>query len=149
MTASKRRPPRWIFRASTARAASRPAVPKMTAPSAESRARKPRRQPEAAIQARILLALQREWPEALWWINKTGTAWTKDGSRPVTYGLKGSSDILGCLSGLMICVEVKTADGRQEESQVRFEAAIRKAGGVYLISRSPTEAIEGIRSALQ
>lgn len=113
------------------------------------RVRRTKRQPEAAIQAAILLALQEEWQDALWWVNKTGAAWTKDGSRPVTYGLEGSSDILGCLEGLMICVEVKTPDGRQEKSQVRFEAAIAKAGGIYLIARSPREAIDGIRAALQ
>lgn len=110
---------------------------------------KSRRQPEAAIQARILLALQREWPSAMWWVNKTGTAWTKDGARPVAYGLKGSSDILGCLEGLMICVEVKTEDGRQEESQVRFEAAIKRAGGVYILARSEQEAVAAVRAAVQ
>lgn len=109
---------------------------------------KPRRQPEAAIQAQILLALQAEWPDAMWWVNRTGTAWTKDGSRPVTYGLKGSSDILGCLEGMMICVEVKTEDGRQEESQVRFEAAIKRAGGVYVLARSSAEAVDAIKAAL-
>ena len=85
----------------------------------------------------------------MWWVNKTGTAWTKDGARPVAYGLKGSSDILGCLEGLMICLEVKTEDGRQEDSQVKFEAAIRRAGGIYVLARSEQEAIGAVRAAVQ
>lgn len=119
-------------------------------PTVAPRVRKTRRQPEAAIQARILLALQQEWPSAIWWVNRTGTAWTKGANqRPISYGLVGSSDILGCLDGRMICVEVKTEDGRQEDSQVNFEAAILRAGGIYLIARSPAEAVQGIRAALQ
>src|SRR5690606_31377437 len=106
--------------------------------------RKPQRQPEAAIQARILLALQREWPEAMWWVNKTGTAWTRDGSRPISYGLKGSSDILGCVNGRMICAEVKTPVGRQSEEQRRFEKAIQRAGGVYVLAKSEEEAVAGV-----
>lgn len=122
-----------------------PEVPAAAAP----RPRKSGRQPEAAIQARILLALQQEWPDALWWVNRTGTAWTKGANqRPISYGLVGSSDILGCLDGKMICVEVKTEDGRQEDSQVKFEAAINRASGIYIIARSPEEAVTAVRAAV-
>jgi hypothetical protein len=85
----------------------------------------------------------------MWWVNKTDVAWTKDGSRPISYGLKGSSDILGCVDGRMVCVEVKTATGRQRKEQVIFQAAIERAGGIYIIARSPEEAIAGLgRAAL-
>ena len=60
----------------------------------------------------------------------------------------GSPDILGCLDGRFLGIEVKTPTGKQEQSQRRFQTAFEAAGGIYLIARSPAEAVEAITRAV-
>lgn len=71
------------------------------------------------------------------------------GLRRMVVGLPGQSDIQGCLDGRWIGVEVKSAKGKQRKSQVTFQRAIEAAGGVYIVARSPEEAIEAIEASLQ
>lgn len=61
-----------------------------------------------------------------------------DDSRTVSFGLKGSADILGILApaGRFLAIEVKTGTGKQTPQQVRFEHMIRVMGGVYILARS-------------
>lgn len=85
--------------------------------------------------------------------NNVGTAQTKDG-RFIRFGLcEGSSDLIGWTEyvvqpedvgrtiGVFTAVEVKTAKGRATCKQKSFIDAVRRAGGIAGIARSPEEAI--------
>ena len=118
-------------------------------------------QSEKAILNDCLVELSSQ-PETLVFRNNTGMAWqgkkaeARVGSRievepgmvilrdarPVKFGLKGSGDILGAHGGRPIAVEVKDAHGRQTEDQKRFESAWTRAGGIYLLVRSPEEMLK-------
>jgi hypothetical protein len=62
--------------------------------------------------------------------------------RRMAVGLPGQSDIQGCLCGRAVYIEVKTATGRQRTDQRAFEAAVTKAGGIYIVARSHEDAVE-------
>mmetsp|Transcript_27250 Transcript_27250/g.49898 ORF Transcript_27250/g.49898 Transcript_27250/m.49898 type:complete len:110 (-) Transcript_27250:926-1255(-) len=102
---------------------------------------------ERTIQRQILIALSKEFRgRGIFWQNDTGTAKSMDGKRVIRFGLPGSSDILGCLDGRIICIEVKTATGRQSENQKKFQTGIEARGGFYAIARSADEAVEIVRN---
>lgn len=104
---------------------------------------------ERDIQRRILLALSQAFhPAGVFWTADTGVAKSMDGDRTIRFGLPGQSDIQGCLYSRWIGVEVKTATGKQRKNQAAFQRAIEAAGGLYLIARSPIEAVEGIVAAM-
>ena len=52
----------------------------------------------------------------------------------------GTADILACVAGRYVALEVKTDAGRQSPAQRKFEAAVGRAGGVYAVVRSVAEA---------
>lgn len=82
----------------------------------------------------IVLAISPRY--GIFWNNETGKGHSLDGSF-VSYGLKGSGDILGCLrGGRFVSIEVKTGRGVQRESQIYFERAIKGVGGLYMVGRS-------------
>lgn len=77
-----------------------------------------------------------------------------DAGHFVRYGLgeKGGSDIIGCVPvvitpdmvgrtvAVFTAMEVKTKTGRATQPQLNFIAAIKKAGGIAGIVRSPDDA---------
>ena len=85
----------------------------------------------------------------MFWTSDTGTAKSMDGKRAIRFGVLGQPDIQGCLDGRWIGIEVKTATGRQRPAQVAFLATIQKAGGLYIVARSPDEAVEASPSRRQ
>lgn len=68
--------------------------------------------------------------------------------RRLKIGLKGEPDISGCLDGRWVGIEVKTATGKQSPDQVKFQKAIEPRGGIYIVARSPDDAVEQIEAAL-
>lgn len=122
---------------------------------------------EKRVLADTLVALSAE-PDTLLWRNNTGQAWQgrrvegRPGStvklehgmvilrnaRPIRFGLEGSGDIIGACQRRPLAVETKTLTGRQRESQIMFERAWVKAGGIYILARSATEAKERLRAEL-
>lgn len=56
--------------------------------------------------------------------------------------IPGFSDILICIHGHMLCVEVKSADGRQQEIQKIFEDKVLRGGGIYWLIRDLGDFIE-------
>lgn len=106
-----------------------------------------------------LLAIQQ--PGVLAWRNNTGQAWqgtrmhvpiggtvriqpgmiVLQDSRPITFGLPGSGDILGVAPGFGFALEAKTDTGRQSDQQRKFQAAFERAGGRYGLFRSAEEAV--------
>lgn len=119
---------------------------------------------EKSIQNEGLIGLSSE-PDSLVFRNNTGQAWqgnqvkSPTGSfvkvepgmvilreaRPVKFGLPGSADVLGAMQGCPVAVEFKTLTGRQSDQQGMFGAAWRKAGGIYVLARSPDEAVTKVR----
>ncbi|MFG6567369.1 hypothetical protein [Sulfitobacter sp. 1A13679] len=66
----------------------------------------------------------------------------------VMIGLKGEPDISGCLDGRWIGIEVKTKTGRQRPDQIKFQKHIETRGGIYIVARSPDDAIQQIEQRL-
>jgi hypothetical protein len=83
-------------------------------------------------------------PLGLAWSNNTGVLRDRD-NRPVRYGLPGSSDILACISGRFVGVEVKVGRDKQRQNQADFATAVRQAGGIYVLARS----VDDVRNTLR
>jgi hypothetical protein len=82
-------------------------------------------------------------PLGMAWANNTG-ALRDHTQRLVRYGLPGSSDVLACIGSRFVAVECKVGADRQRKNQADFAAAIRKAGGVYVLARS----VDDVRNTL-
>ena len=92
--------------------------------------------PEKRIQAEILLAYG-ALPWLRIWRNSTGVGMSLSGDAVVTFGLKGSADIIGIMEGgRFVAIEVKSKHGRQRPDQVRFQAMLERFGGLYILARS-------------
>lgn len=99
---------------------------------------------EAVVQAEILLAIGCV-PGLLVWRNNTGKLQDRTG-RVVSFGLLGSPDIIGCYRGRFIGIEVKSSIGKQRTAQINFQRAFERSGGVYVIARSPADALAAIEA---
>ena len=60
------------------------------------------------------------------------------------FAIRGVADILACVRGRFVAIEVKTRKGAQKHSQKIFEENLTKAGGVYLLARS----VEDVKNLL-
>ena len=101
--------------------------------------------PETKIQNRIMMDMSEKG--YLVWRNQVGLFKTLDG-RTVNIGIKGSSDLMaikptvitpemvGQTLAVFVAVEVKTATGRQSEPQKKWQKAVEKLGGKYILARS-------------
>jgi len=54
----------------------------------------------------------------------------------IAYGTPGAPDILAVIKGKYVGIEIKDTKGTQSEDQVKFQEALEKAGGTYLLIRS-------------
>jgi hypothetical protein len=73
--------------------------------------------------------------DVLAWQNSTGFAFTPTG-HPVKYGLVGSPDIFLIKEGKLICIEVKTGNGRLSDMQKHFRYKVTELGVEYIVARS-------------
>lgn len=79
--------------------------------------------------------------------NPTGRAYRDRewGREWISYGVHGSPDIFGILlGGRYIGIEVKSGAARQQDNQRLFEAMVKKFGGIYVVVRSPDEALNAV-----
>jgi hypothetical protein len=97
---------------------------------------------ETALMRDILVAVNR-LPQGLFWRVNVGLGASPDG-RMTRYGLAGQADIAGILNGQHVEIEVKTPTGRQSRQQVRWQRAVERAGGVYVLVRSVDEALSAL-----
>lgn len=83
------------------------------------------------------------------WKNATGAARSFDNpDRVVSFGLKGSSDLVGVLKGgKILCIECKTGNATQSKDQKNFEAMIKLFGGYYFVVKTVEDAIELVNEA--
>lgn len=108
-------------------------------------------------------------PDTMAWRNNTGMAWQGEevrcgvgqtivvqrgmkilrDARPVQFGLLGSGDIMGVTKGQAWALEIKDANGRQQDSQIKFQRAFELAGGKYRLVRSADFAVSFIEGILR
>jgi hypothetical protein len=69
------------------------------------------------------------------WRNNSGAFKTEHGSF-VRAGIPGSPDIVCCIDGCFIGVEVNGAKGELSDAQREFKSRLEKAGGRYFVARS-------------
>lgn len=101
---------------------------------------------ETLIHNSILIRLTKEFhPHGIFWRQNAGKVKTHTGAF-VSLGPPGIADIVGTLYGLSVFVEVKTDEGRQRKAQADFQKSVEKAGGFYIIARTPDEAINLIKA---
>jgi hypothetical protein len=86
-------------------------------------------QPEARLQRKIREALERV----------IGGHWRKEWAGEFSH--PGVGDLVGCVQGLYIEVEVKTIKGRLRPTQKVHQRIITEHGGAYFIARTQAEAI--------
>jgi hypothetical protein len=99
---------------------------------------------ETALMRAILVALN-QVPDALFWRVNVGLATAPDG-RKTRYGLPGQADIAGVLRGRHVEIEVKTPTGSQSRQQIRWQRAVERAGGTYVLARSVDDALSALDS---
>jgi hypothetical protein len=97
---------------------------------------------EAAILNAVLLAVC-NLPGSLMYRNNTGKLRDAHG-RWVTFGLIGSGDVMGVYRGRAVAIECKALGGALRQSQRRFRHAWEAAGGVYILARSPADALAAL-----
>lgn len=97
---------------------------------------------ETELMRNILVAVN-QIPDALFWRVNVGLGAGPDG-RMTRYGLPGQADIAGVVRGRHVELEIKSATGRQSQQQVRWQRAVERAGGVYVLVRSADEALSAL-----
>ena len=98
---------------------------------------------EQDIQSEVLVAIS-AIPGCLAWRANSGIAVTAS-RNIIRANVKGCADILACYRGRFIAIEVKTAVGRQSQQQRRFQAAVERAGGLYVLARSAADALAALQ----
>lgn len=63
-----------------------------------------------------------------------------DSKRAVRAGSKWAADIIGCCCGVAVALEVKRPGEKQTDEQKQWETLWTRAGGVYRVVSSPSEA---------
>jgi hypothetical protein len=101
--------------------------------------------PEGRVKAGVLKYLKLRRIKA--WSNPSGAVRIRPG-KFMSFGLKGSADILGCLpDGRFLAVEVKAARGCLSPEQRDFMASIKALGGLAVTVRGWRELADILREA--
>lgn len=111
---------------------------------------------EGPLVAEVLLALGTRRDLKVW-RNNTGMLPDPRTGRWISFGLKGSADILGIRRvqlpapygavGQFIAFECKSATGRLRPDQDRFRLMVESMGGVYVVVRSVADAINAVEGS--
>jgi hypothetical protein len=90
--------------------------------------------PENRVKAEVLKYLKFRRIKA--WSNPSGAAQIRPG-KFMSFGLKGSSDILGLLpGGRFLAIECKAGHGRLSPEQREFLEDIKALGGMTIVAKS-------------
>jgi hypothetical protein len=99
--------------------------------------------PESRVKAGVLKYMRLRQIKA--WSNPSGAVRIRPG-KFMSFGLKGSADILGCLpDGRFLAVEVKAVHGRLSPEQRQFLAEIKTLGGMAVMVRGWKELDQALR----
>lgn len=84
---------------------------------------------------------------AIFWRQNCGTFRTMDGRRVVrATSVSGAADIMGAYRSRPVAIETKTAIGTLEATQKRFRTNWERAGGIYIVARSPEDALTALEA---
>lgn len=95
-------------------------------------------QPETKLHRAIQARLRREYGARIWLTKVHSSGYLR----------RGVPDLLICVDGRAVALEVKTPNGRVSEDQERELAAFDGAGGTAAVVRSPDEAARVVALAL-
>lgn len=96
-------------------------------------------------QAQVHLKLRGQYT----WRNNTGQLWSESAQRPVSFGKKDSSDIIGIsTNGKFIACECKREDEYPTPGQLEFLETIEQMGGIKIIAW-PSRYAQDIDRALE
>ena len=79
--------------------------------------------------------------------NNTGAFKTERGGF-YTFGMAGSPDIIAIIKGIYVGIEVKGTDikkSKQNDNQIKFQEMLEKAGGLYILARTPEDVLKVIK----
>jgi hypothetical protein len=112
---------------------------------------------ETNTQNEILVAMSQAG--ALVWRNQVGVFRAMDDpNRIIKVGVPGMADVIGVVPvvitaemvgktvGVAVGCEVKTPLGKQRDKQKLWQHAMQRHHGIYLITRSPDQAIQQLAS---
>lgn len=54
----------------------------------------------------------------------------------------GHADVLACVGGRYVAIELKSPSGRQSEQQKNYQAAVERSGGIYILARSVQDVLD-------
>jgi hypothetical protein len=116
---------------------------------AKLKAHRPRRGPnaESALTRSILAALSLVKGLEIWRVNSGKVRMGAEGGRLIALAPTGTADLIGCLDGRFIGLEVKTPAGRVTPAQVAWAERIRGVGGFVATVRSVDEAVAAVSRA--
>jgi len=81
------------------------------------------------------------------WKNATGRARSFDGNRIISYGLKGSPDIIGVgPGGQFIGIEVKTGNSKSTPEQATFAKVLNAMGAKVFVVSSLEDIVEVLKN---
>ena len=92
------------------------------------------KQGESKLQRRIREALEIEFPTSYWFKHHGGP-----------FSRAGMPDLIGCVSGRYVALEVKRPVGSASRVQRSTIARLKRAGALTGIVKSPAEAIDFVR----
>jgi hypothetical protein len=98
-----------------------------------------KQKPENALKSKIKKYLKEEFPGS-WWMSVHGGPWQQ----------AGVPDLLGCVEGTFVGVEVKLPGGKHPVTPLQKATleAIEQAGGVSVVATSPEEAASRVEAGL-
>lgn len=96
------------------------------------------RKPESRLQRNIRRALEAKFPESKFWKIWGGP-----------FQVAGFPDLLGCVCGLFVALEVKQPGEVASEIQKDTIEEIKQAGGISGVVTSDAEAVELVRNAIK
>lgn len=94
--------------------------------------------PEGAVKNWIKEQISKRYPDCYIYVTHIGQ-----------YGKRGVPDLVMCIKGLFVCVEVKTVQGKLTELQSLEGKRIEEAGGIWMaIYGRNTDAMEELYEAI-
>ncbi len=94
---------------------------------------------EKFLQNQMIEFLNEETNGLFWQNDSIGIKGRKRQNR---YRPNGVPDILGCLDGRLVGIEVKAPKGKMLQSQLEFSSRLKQAGGLYFVVRSMQDLTE-------
>jgi len=102
---------------------------------------------ETEISKQCLDALRLAFPPPGAWFHRNNVGGRHGRFQSVGLG-NGSPDLVGCVDGAWIGIEIKRPGKWPEIDQREWQVRHELAGGVYVVAHCPQEAIDGVREAM-